>query len=459
MVREGYLTSNANAAWPFDEDDPSYSSDVVRLFADASVTIYPNEQDVAAIRSIKISADGSFEFMASKRTSSGTVSAKCSGRADKDRPYVLVRPEGAAWCAFVMDSFQILQSPKFSAAGPFYLSKSCMYARASRVESFTLVNGDVASQKITGDVRFEAGNNMYVGNDMSQAVYAYSSAMASEKNGVVLSAIAGAGAGRVPCDESNDCPDTVGNITPDAQGDVVIEGDGCYQISPYPDRNAVRIVGRCNACCQCKDYVEIGDRLGERSQVLAKVYNRLMTDLTTYNQYAQAFNDSLKVVSVDELLVRCVSMAQRTDAWPATAVHMDKSYSPYPTYGSIDRGMAVLSIKNASAADVSIDFEAYMAPQKLVIATVVWPNKASNAWSNVITDTIDCSNYAGVEGHGLVLPSGCGITINLYGATAFSQTPNSVSCAYGYVVFNWTENGEGKRLFKQFSSLQEMPGW
>ena len=459
MVKEGYLTSNANSAWPFDENDPSFDLDVACLFADASVTVYPWEDEKVVVKNVKTEKGGKFSFKVSKTESKGgSVETECSGTVDPNKPYILVQPD--AWCSFVLDSFQVLQRSRLNKIGPFPLSRSCLYARAKRVESFTLINGEIASQKITGDVKFVAGTNMYVGNDLSQASYAYSSAVASDKNGIVLSAVAGAGAGRVPCDPSNDveCTGITGNVIPDAQGDVVIEGDGCYQISPCPERNSVRIVGRCTACCQCKDYVDIGNRLAGQSQTLSGVYARLMSDTTTYNQYATKFNESLKVVSKDELLVRCVSMSQRTDAGEATSVHMDRSSSTdHVIRGSLNRGAAVLSIKNASVADVTCDIDCMMTPQNLTLASFIWPDKAGTDWSKAYADTYDVSRDACLAARNVFIPSGSGITVNLYGALANTQTASDQSYVYGKVSFRWKEGDDDKSFVKLFDSGQVMP--
>lgn len=467
MIDEGYLTSNSNSPWPFDEDDPSFSSRVAKLFADASITVYPWESDDVFVKNVVISGSGTFRFTVSKTSYSGQVTeAVHYGTVDREKPYFVTSSGNGftVWSSFVLDSFQVLQGGP-SIFGSFKLSKSCIYARAPRVRSFTLINGDVASDKISGDVKFIAGNNMYVGNDLSQAMSMYPSLLGADKGGIVLSAIPGAGAGRVPCAFDVDCGedegkdnldsnDMDGTLVPDAQGDVVIEGDGCYQISPDPFLNRISITGRCTACCQCDDYVDIGNRLGKESRTLSSVYGRLMGAASTYNSAAQKFNESLDIVSMDELLVKCVSVAQRTDIGDASSVHMDRSTADdHKIQGSIDRGQAVISIKNTSIMDMVCDVTAVMDPQKLILATVVTPKDATEDCTSVETETVDCSEEGSFSKEDLELPSGSGITIQLYGAVKDSQTPSGECNVTGEVTFKWDDN----EVTKKFEAIQAMP--
>ena len=467
MVYEGYLTSNANTAWPFDENDGGLDMSVASLFADGyAMTTSDEGVTSVVVRNVSVSKGGFFTFVVRKMCGSSAVAEnRFSGLADPDRPYVVATYTGGSypWSAFVMDSLKILSSNRMDKPGPYALSPSCVFNRASRVMSFTLINGDVASDRISGDVRFVAGNNMYVGTDLSMASYVKSGM--DGRTGVIISAIPGAGEGRVPCGESNDeeCSGIDGNVHPDAQGDVVIEADGCYQISPDSSNGSIRITGRCTACCQCDDYVDIGNRLADQSVVLNGIYNRVIADSGIYNDYARRFNDSLKVVSADELLVRCVATANCTDAGQSHSVHMDMAENEdgHSICGTIDRAQAVLSIKNTSISDMTCNVVAEMSPQSLVLASIVTPNCAGDKWTNVSTETVNCSGSGTFTKTGLSVPSGSGVTINMYGANPNTQTPNKGCSVTGSVSFMWTE-GSGssatpRMMTKTFSSEQENP--
>lgn len=496
MRNAGYLTSNANAAWPFDEDDPSLDRAAARMFADGFATVYPWEKaESVVVRGLSVSGrEVSFSVAKIGPDGSDLSAEEIRATVDPDLPYAIAKPDDSesasdCWSSFVLDSFQVLQNDGASFDGPFRLSPSAVFDRANRVTSFVLVNQDGSrSGRISGNVVMKAGYNMYVGSDLSQAGYMSADPVGGGKTGVVIAASPGLGMGRVPCPAKGDCEELKGNLRPDQQGDIVIEGDGCYEVIPVGSKwidsdgnvhSTVRIVGKCTACCQCDDYVGIGDRLADQSRTVSGIYARVKADSALYNEYARRFNESLSVVSEDELVVRCVVMGQNVDVGASHSVNMARGASGIS--GSIDRAQGVVSIKNSSSADATIDVYAVMKPQSLVMANIVRPNKAGNDWTGVMTETVDCSGIViddsndsndfedGVPAFfksGIQLPSGSGVTISLYGARGRSQTPNASCRVDGFVTFSWAERRKGsgesdppsyRTLTKKFSSYQETP--
>jgi hypothetical protein len=482
--------------WPFDEDDPRSLLQVSRMFADGFATVYPDEDiDEVVVRDIRVSSNevsfAVYKVKGGESVSSNSIAA----RIDRERPYATAVPSEAGWSAFVLDVFQVLQNDGMSFPGPFRMSDSSLYARANRVLSFTLVNGEERSGKISGNVKFKAGTNMYVGSDILQASYIMP--ITEDKKGVVISAIPGAGAGRVPCEIPVDCGEGSGNIKPDEMGDVVFEGDDCHQIvpvdEPWTDESgikhvSVKIIGKCTACCQCDDYVDIGNRLAGESERLSDVYSMIKRDSSVYNAYARKFNQSVYRVSADELLVHCVAMSQNRNVGSAHSVNMGSS----GISGSIDRANASLTIKNTSICDVSCTVYAQMDPQRIVMATIIRPTRSDDTSTSVVSETIDCSNMwyddpsndccdpsndcydplnpencdlydAGPAffKSGVDVPSGSSVNIILYGSKANTTTPNRECKVNGFVTFSWMERDPygsndtvPRQLVRKFSAEQ-----
>ena len=178
MRNAGYLTSNANTAWPFDSDLPTLDRTVARLFADGSVLLYSNDESkVAWVRDVSIE-NGVLSFVVVKTD---------DGEYDSNDSYMnlevaatedVYAKTGASWCFFVVECHEIIEHEGLVAKGPFRLDPAACSMEADRVTSISLYNHEPGSNEnfmtdsgIRGDVTIRAGYNTYVGTDLAQAGY------------------------------------------------------------------------------------------------------------------------------------------------------------------------------------------------------------------------------------------------------------------------------------------------
>lgn len=122
---------------------------------------------------------------------------------------------------------------------------------------------DGESVVVTGDIEFMGGHNI----DMT----------ADGTDGIRIAAAAGAGIGRLPCDDTyDDNPAVPLGVVP-VKGNIQIVGDDCYEIVPLPSAGMFMIQSRCQACCTCDDYTGMHG-------VLAELAHRLNDAKTTLDQ-------------------------------------------------------------------------------------------------------------------------------------------------------------------------------
>lgn len=443
MQGAGFLTTNANTAWPFDENDTRLDLAFASMFADGSAVLAANETVSHVVVRDAVSSAGMLVFEVDKIGPDGAVrgSARISAEPDFSKPYYVVR---GPWCSFVLDTFCVRKNDGMRFGGPYRMAPTATVSMADRVTSISVYNShdggaptlDYAG--IEGNVKLVAGTNAYVGDDLDFAAYGAMMVGTGDDDsdtfdGVVFSAIAGEGAGKVPC--GKDCGDksySGGNVIPDETGSVVIEGDDCYQVSPD---GYVRITGRCTACCQCDDFVSLGDRLSEYSRTASEIYSRALSMGSTFNANAEMFNRSLSVVSKEELVARGMVMAQGVNAGGARSVDMARG--PNNIRGSIDRAQGVIYLKNMSKSDVTASVKAKMSPQSIVLASLVRPRSSASDYTSVNNTTVRCNGSYNEPSIGL--PSGSGATIRLYAATSGSASPSSGSRLEATVLFRWTE--------------------
>lgn len=116
-----------------------------------------------------------------------------------------------------------------------------------RISERRLLAFDVHDEQVSGDVVLRTGYNMDI--DLQDF---------TDDNTISLSASAGAGVGRVPCDVAYpdvSVDDGMSGLSPDKDGSIRIEADGCYSVVPMAD-NGVRLYGQCTQCCSCEgDYL------------------------------------------------------------------------------------------------------------------------------------------------------------------------------------------------------------
>lgn len=137
--------------------------------------------------------------------------------------------------------------------------------------------GTPSSPEIAGDVTVYAGYNM-----------------ALERNGQEwrIDAEAGAGAGRYPCDEQAPIDPVVKLLTPDGNGNVEIEGDDCYNVVPIPASGTILLEHRCDPCCGCESYIDIGGRL-----------NTLADEFKTHYETIKGVRDAIAQAVLDRAVI------------------------------------------------------------------------------------------------------------------------------------------------------------
>ena len=122
---------------------------------------------------------------------------------------------------------------------------------------------DGESITVAGDIEFRGGHNIDITVDGT--------------DGIRIAAAAGAGLGRLPCDDTyDDKPAVPLGIVP-VKGNIQLVGDDCYEIVPLPSAGMFMIQSRCQACCTCDDYVGMHD-------VLAELAHRLNDAKATLDQ-------------------------------------------------------------------------------------------------------------------------------------------------------------------------------
>ena len=171
---------------------------------------------------------------------------------------------------------------------PHTLQKS-----VSQVDSI-VVHGD----KLTGDITLRAGYN----TALDPQALVTRETMRPRKP-VRLSFPAGAGEGRVPCDEI--CGDpmlaSINTETPNAMGDIALDGVDCYSVDAELDdggaQGTLLVPGRlnisnsCSPCCDCADYGYVyGEVLGkllERAKLASAETMRLRAE---YEKTLEEYN-------------------------------------------------------------------------------------------------------------------------------------------------------------------------
>lgn len=175
----------------------------------------------------------------------------------------------------------------------------CLRVAEKRLEAF-----DVGGIRVSGDVVFEPGYNVSV----ARPDYVSS-------NNVSVSAVSGAGAGRVPCDvaypESSGNPGILG-VSPDKDGGVRIESDGCYSVVPFSDKD-IQILHHCGQCCSCEgDYLPAANAVNHLAERLDAIYDELCNINRDYNAKIAEVIDGLSAAGDVSLSVRASKTESQT---------------------------------------------------------------------------------------------------------------------------------------------------
>lgn len=345
-----YLSSNSLTAFPFVDD--GVPERVYRMFSDAVAVVPLGFGMDASVSSISVRGDpGGFRVLLFKLSCGGRSYAARVRANTGSAGYEVVRVENGS--AVVVDLQHVADSELFDDEGPYMLSASCADYGPGEVLSFSLWNSPdgkadpvCTDSGIRGDVTFVNGTNMKV--------------TASEA-GIRMDASPGAGEGKVPCI----CPgsassDGSSKLIPDIFGGIVIEGDGCIDVSTPFDSNwntigSIVIGGRCTPPCPTSKYVEILDSTSVRNDEISEAYDVLTSTAGEYNDLVTKFNENLRSAGDSEfaLSITCI----RPSRVPKSGnTSQDDNPSQPQIYGRFDLFYANFVFENRSRSAANLVF-------------------------------------------------------------------------------------------------------
>lgn len=259
MTSGEYLSSNTGISYPFKQGQ-DLPDQLIRLFVDASIMAQGHAVTLTQARYLV--GSGAFTFKVGNTSYSVSVS--------RGNTYQVVENAGSS---FVIDMEYLDSIGDFDFVGSAAFEESCVVVPAKRVESIEIYNGenDPRNAVVSGDVSFSAG---------------YNAVMSIDDDLLTIGASPGAGLGSVPCDdtECEDDPDTNGEPLPTDNGNAVITADDCYEITA--SGSTIQIHGKCVACCQCQDYIDVVGVLKNVAERVQKSKKDITEDKTnTYFDY------------------------------------------------------------------------------------------------------------------------------------------------------------------------------
>lgn len=307
-LRQEYLTSNTNTAHPFAEDarslDRGSGGFPMNVVADALFSVpasYPvsgkrlylvrhENNDVARTVTFFV-GDGATEVL--------TFTAQLPAVGVAPEQWIMAADDNtvAGFPPLYFSGTLVLDGPAavafldtapganiYGPGLPFEITTQVVNNPA--VTSLDVYNAGPAGsgEAVDGDVDLLSGHNIaltYQGLDEAGDAV------------VRVDAGPGLGRGRWPCDEETyNVKDGPPGMVP-LHGDVIIEGDRCYNIVPVlvsGRKWKFQVQGRCQACCTCDDYAQHAGWLKELSQRLNAVKQELDDSLATYEDGVEEFN-------------------------------------------------------------------------------------------------------------------------------------------------------------------------
>ena len=280
MAKGDYLSSNSWISFPFKQDQ-DIPEEIRRLFVDAEVSATTHNVSLTAV--VYSISTGILQFVVGGNSYSTSVSA--------NGVYQVVRGYGSS---FVIDMSYLNTLDNYSFSGNIELESSCIDVDSTCIESIELFYGDGSplNKVVKGDVILEVGYNTELedGED--------------DENTITLSASPGSGLGIYPCPE--DCKsediDTDGHSLVTDNGNAVITGDGCYEVTAK--NGIIQIHGKCVACCQCQDFVDIVLELKKIAGKLADTNKEITGKKTNLyfdyiDRFALDFNNPALDIQID----------------------------------------------------------------------------------------------------------------------------------------------------------------
>jgi hypothetical protein len=232
MISDEYLSSNTRISYPF-KHGQDLPEQLVRIFADACIR--SNTFDEALTQAEYRVSTGIFSFIVGGLTYSAYVTA--------EKAFCVIGSEG---CSFVVDMRYLDTVSDLYFEGTALFEDACFVPESKTVTSIEIYNGedDPRNAIITGDVAISFGYNVEAAEEDEAGTFR-------------INATPGGGIGTVPCDDTDceDDPETSGEPIPVENGNAVITADDCYEITA--SGSTIQIHGKCTACCQCQDYLDI----------------------------------------------------------------------------------------------------------------------------------------------------------------------------------------------------------
>ena len=296
---------------------------------------------------------------------------------------LLKGPSFDAWLA------SLVTTDYFGICLPF---ESSVCERKSLSVQCLRLNTGTLGDPIIGDIQFIAGYNTNIATDATT-------------NAITITSSAGAGMGRVPCEEQEPVVPVVApmQLVPDALGNVKMTGDSCVSIIPMPGLDAVQVQGNCYACCTCDDYVAMGNAL----KLLIARANAVKQQ---YFAMGANYNNVLVPDYTDQYFP-----ALRKMYGSVTAIRGSDS-------GSQANAYLAISIQNKAEADAT----------DVTVTTVVTPTIRIIKGSYAIGNTTGVCNLVQTFA---TVPQGASLALNYHVTTDNAATPPlTVTCIMTYTI-------------------------
>ena len=283
-----YLTSNRHIAYPFQEDavglDHVGSGSVIApvtlptgAFVDASLIVWDDVTAVYLASITKVSSTSyTLAFADQAAVSLGSFAVTITPVSIDTYRIVALQPPGPVTdITTVRLHGRLLISKDFTdylaglPVGLLTLGTRLPFAGAVidvRPARLLSVGIDNEVDQYVGHVKLIAGYNMEISSEPVDV---------TDTVGLTLEARAGSGLGVVPCEEVAVPPKVPQQLHPDHTGGIRITGDACYNVIPDLESGTVLLQGACYACCDCDDFVRVGNELRDMLARAKALYDDL----------------------------------------------------------------------------------------------------------------------------------------------------------------------------------------
>ena len=254
-----YTSSNTRIAFPFTEDSPGITSGTipVDLFIDAGFDVSVN--DPVYLEELHKSGEG--RLVLSFRHGDGLTSLEISGVANDSSAYIRgVKYSSDIDIFVILDKYRVtelldgLTSLEFGTS--LQMEASTVQVRPLKVDSIIPINGEELISILKDNVQLRAGENIVLDSD---------------DGAVTINALPLA-------ENAHDCLndiDVVGAapvaLSP-KEGNVSIEGDDCYIVTPFEESGIIKIHSICYACCTCDEFADVITKLNDSGYGAKDIY-------------------------------------------------------------------------------------------------------------------------------------------------------------------------------------------